>query len=585
MSGTLNTKADFSRDSYLKLIEYEQICHTYKQLTGLAIIGLVTSSILAYLFWELIDKKYVTIFYFISIFTLTLVPLIAVFAFKKYKPTITQFKKWAKLLVFVYFIRSSTWTVACLFLYDFHTVVDHFSLFFTLAVIAVLHVISTSGYKPVFYASIYTLMIPFTVRLVIEFTGESIGFSLLVVFLTLLLILFNKRLHDTFHNSLILSHEKTQLADDLEKANFDKSRFLATASHDLRQPLHAQGLYIAELKHRLNDHETKNIVASLEKSTDVMRTMFDTLLDISKLDAGVIKPVFQHFPISQIFDDITLDFSGLALDKGLSFTIVDSSIIVYSDPILLSRIVRNLVSNAIKYTNKGGVVLGCRRKPDNSVSIEVCDSGIGVSSQEQEVIFQEYSQLDNVELDRNKGLGLGLAIVKRHSKLLDHPINIQSKPGSGSIFSILLTRGEPEKVDVSKKTFSQNHTVDLNNINILVIDDDAAILESMYFLLSEWGCEVETVESEQQAIRLVKDKNFVPDIIIADYNLRGNKNGVQAINAIKSEINENIQAILITGDTSMQRINDAENSGYEVLHKPLAPYQLRSLLSFKLATA
>ncbi|VAW99961.1 Signal transduction histidine kinase [hydrothermal vent metagenome] len=576
---TKDTKQN-NHDKYSKLVEYEQICLTYDQFPKLALLGITAPVILCVLFWNSVDQNYAVALTLISIFPLVLFPLYCGYLFKKAKPKIGEIQNWGKLLSLVYFLRSCIWAAPSVVFFVSNSLANQFTLLFMLSVVAVFNIISTAGYKPVFYSTIIILMLPITIRSLFDFTGFSIAYSVFILVLTLLFILFYRKLNQTFQNSIITGHEKTNLANELEKANLDKSRFLAAASHDLRQPLHAQGLYIAELKKIISDPKASKIITSLENSTNAMRTMFDTLLDISKLDAGVIKPDIQHFKLNTIFNELMLDFSGMALDKDLSFRIVDTAIIIKSDPILLSRIIRNFVLNAIKYTNKGGILLGCRRKNDNSVSIEILDTGIGITPDEQDKIFQEFLQLNNTERDRNKGLGLGLAIVKRLALLLNHPIMLQSQLHQGSNFSIVVPIGNEDKINLFEKTFPTKYNSDLIKLSVLIIDDDTAILEAMKWLLEDWGCTVHTAESEQEAINKIDTISNPPEIIIADYRLRENKTGVEAIKLINNRFKTEIPGIIITGDTSPTRIEEAESSGYKVLHKPLAPDKIRSLLSY-----
>jgi len=571
-------------EKYLALIEFEQIQLTYKQLPALALISISSTTLLSIIFWEFLPHTTLIILYTISLLPLTIFPLICAHYFKKVAPKFKNIKNWDKLLILLYFTRSCTWGLIGIMLYEPYSLANQITLLVLLIGVTLFQIRSISGYKPVFYVSAYPLLLPFMIRLLFEFTITTIAISALAFFMMFIFTLFFRKIHHSFIETSTVGFEKTQLADDLAKANLDKSRFLAAASHDLRQPLHAQGLYIAELKKNVTSIKAKNIVESLEKSTNAMRIMFDTLLDISKLDAGVVKPDIQHFPVRKIFDELHLDFSGIALDKNLDFRVVESDSIVKSDPILLSRIIRNMVTNAIKYTNTGGILLGCRRKA-GLLSIEIWDTGIGISPVEQQNIFQEYLQLNNTERDRNKGLGLGLTIVKRLAKLLNHPITLKSTIQKGSVFSIAVTSGNLNEINYSKSTLSEYFTSDLQNFKILIIDDDSVILEAMQWLLEGWGCIVVCAESAKEAIQRFNNNSFIPDIIIADYRLRNNKTGVEAIQSINTNLIATIPAILITGDTSPSRIEEAQSSGYKILHKPVAPDKLRSLLSYYKNTA
>jgi two-component system, sensor histidine kinase len=258
--------------------------------------------------------------------------------------------------------------------------------------------------------------------------------------------------------------------------------------------------------------------------------------------------------------------------------VMKTAVYVRSDVSLLSRIIRNLLTNAISYTDRGGVVLGCRRSGD-AVRIEVWDSGRGIPSDRHEEIFREFSQLENPERDRRKGLGLGLAIVHRLARLLGHSVELRSEVGKGSVFSITVPRGVAEDcvpIDAPPETTT---AFDLAHALVLVVDDEAAVQDGMAAVLRRWGCDVLTSGSGEEMLAKLAGVGKLPDLIVSDYRLRGAENGIQVVELLRGEFNAEIPALLVTGDTAPDRLRDAEASGLPILHKPVNPARLRTLIA------
>jgi signal transduction histidine kinase/FixJ family two-component response regulator len=369
--------------------------------------------------------------------------------------------------------------------------------------------------------------------------------------------------------------ERTQ---QLELANAAKSRFLAAASHDLRQPLHALGLFIAQLRAEADPEEKDRLLGRIDAAVIAMSELFNALLDISKLDGGILAPNKTDFPVALLLKRIEATFVETAREKGLRLRVVPSNLSVRSDFILLERILLNLVSNAARYTKTGGIVIGCRRR-GAFLRIDVCDSGIGIPDDQQQNIFSEFYQIAGPERSGNhSGLGLGLAIVDRLGRLLDHPIELTSRVGRGSRFSVSvpIVTAPVETVPVRPVETSFNP---LHGKSILVIDDDERICESMQGLLHGWGCRVTTADSGVAALSALADRGEGPDLIVCDYRLANGLSGIVAIEQVRRAIGAEIPAILVTGDTAPERLRDASESGFQLLHKPVPPMTLRALLS------
>ncbi len=442
-----------------------------------------------------------------------------------------------------------------------------------------------SSYIPAYYAYTITSLTPLTIVMgtIDQPFGKVSALALLMLIAVSLAFsfVFNRHLRETFR----LRFENLELVENLraqkqvaEKASEDKSRFLAAASHDLRQPHQALGLFIESLDHLETDREKRSILDKTKQAFQAMSGLLDQLLDISRLDAKTTRPELHSIALQPFLHRITMAHMGAAEQKELELRLRPTPAIVYTDPGMLHRILSNLLTNAIRYTDEGGILLGVRRVGPNW-RILVCDTGRGIPEKDRESIFEEFTQLANPERDREKGLGLGLAIVRRLAALLDSEITLQSNPGRGSCFSILLPAAETSS-PITEETNDVDNTLDLGALEIAIIDDDQIARDSMATLLKVWNCrQVHAFGSVEACIREMEDSSWQPDALIVDYRLREGSTGVDAIKAVCELLDHDIPALIVTGDTAPERIEEAEASGYPLLHKPVDPNQLRDFLS------
>jgi len=378
--------------------------------------------------------------------------------------------------------------------------------------------------------------------------------------------------------ALSMQLQITQAAKDAaEAANRAKSSFLAAASHDLRQPLHALGLFSQALAEQTRDAGGQALVQRITTSVSSLETLFSALLDVSKLDAGVITAHPRDFPIRPLLDRLADECMPEALQRGLSLAVVCGDVNVHSDPVLLERILRNLLANALRYTSAGGVVLGCRRR-GRGFSLEVWDSGAGIAPGEIDRIFEEFYQVDNASRERSRGLGLGLAIVRRLAELMGHAVEVASRPGRGSVFRVMV----PAAGRIGAEIATLDRPSNLVGRKILVIDDDESVREGTAQLLSQWGCCVVAASDADSAQRAC-DAAYPPDAMVVDFGLGRGDDGVAAIAALRARFGRAIPALLVSGESAPTELARIEASGLPLLHKPLPPARLRSILSHLLA--
>jgi signal transduction histidine kinase len=406
----------------------------------------------------------------------------------------------------------------------------------------------------------------------------AISISLFLIFMIQIALVF----HRGNAQNIWLIKRNEKLAENLdikkkEAENFaaSRTRFLASASHDLRQPLQALNFFLSAIYRELNSDKGRELYIKLEKCAEGMNELLSSILDVSKLDAQIVTLNREACSVGSILDNLKQQFQMQADEKGLILLFEPSDQYVYTDPILLQRILSNLISNAINYTNKGNVEVLLSQ--DEYLLIEVRDTGSGLTEIEQEHIFEEFYQLNNPERDKKKGLGLGLSIVKRLCQLMNIPITLNSQKGKGCCFSIKLPLcNAPVLLEEAPKYSLQQY---IENKKILIIDDEITIRESLSELLSQWQCHVIAAESGSEACAMIEQKQFIPDLIIADYRLREDKTGVDAINQVKRLLNqETLAAIIMSGDTEPRRLKEVALSGYKLLHKPVKPAHLRMLI-------
>jgi len=452
-------------------------------------------------------------------------------------------------------------------------------------------VTSLSSFLPAYALFAVPCVGPFIARSFWQWRVEAGGqgptylmLALLSVVFLLVHLAFARNMQRTTVESIRLRFEKLDLVEQLtlekeraEAANLAKSKFLAAASHDLRQPMHAMGLFIDALRSEPHAPKSAKIVDSVTESHQAATGLLDNLLDFSRVDAGVLKPALASFPVQRLLDQLRAEYVVQASAADLQLRVRPCRAHVRSDPVLLARMLGNLVSNAIRYTDEGRVLIGCRRGAGH-LRIEVHDTGIGIPRQEHQAIFREFYQIDDGARQRRKGvgMGLGLAIVSGLAKTLDHPVTVSSTSGKGSSFAVRVPIGDPETAATASPMALTDNLI---GKRILVIDDEPAIRNAVAEVLLRWGCRPVTAASAEDAAEGFAAHGERPDAMVVDYQLERGESGVDAIARLDAVFGTRVPAIIVTGDTRRERLREVSDIGYPLLYKPLAPMRLRAALT------
>jgi signal transduction histidine kinase len=365
-----------------------------------------------------------------------------------------------------------------------------------------------------------------------------------------------------------------------EAANKSKTRFLAAASHDLLQPMNAARLFVSILRQQQKnpDGEKGQLVKRIDRSLTAAEELLSALLDISKLDSGMYEPEPEAIPVPELFEQLRRRFKPLAANRDLQLRVHPSAQHIFSDRNLLYRILQNFLANAIRYTEQGGVLLGCRLRGDE-LKISLWDTGVGIEDSEEKAIFQEFHRLDYAQRLDEKGLGLGLAICDRIAGMLGHQMEVRSRPGRGSCFSITVPLASPQSIaQLASPAVATGEQAKLEDLSVLCVDNEPDILEGMELLLDRWGCSVMLAENQEEASRCMHETG-VPDMVLVDYHLSDQSNGMDVMKHLNESLGRQLPAIFITADRSQKLEEEIRQQGYGLLRKPIRPAALRALIT------
>jgi len=567
-------------------IRAESTHNLYQNSPTVLITGSLIAPFLVYLLWEVIPHT--TLLTWLGLYLgITLARAInSVFYFRRV-PNPEAEGPWLRYYVYGTFISGCVWGSAGVLFFAHGQLEYQALLFCVLGGLGAGSFASHIHHLPAFYAFFVPTLLPVLLRTLAE--GDRLHFIMgtwgtIYIVAMLLLSRNSHRTHiEAIHLNIInhaLLEEVREEHRQAQLANQSKSRFLASASHDLRQPLYALGLFTQRLQNATDLEDARAVAPLIERSFTSLKNLLDALLDVSRLDAGVISVNAQHFALQELFDSLDSQCRPLAEAKGIELHIRPTRAWLNSDPQLLERILRNLIFNAIRYTTQGKVLVGVRRHGAR-LALQVIDSGIGIPPQELPNIFQEFHQLNNPERDREKGLGLGLSIVQRLAALLNSEVQVRSQVGRGSYFTLSLPVGQA----VAATPLTIQPTSRPVDHRILVIDDDRLILHASKSFLTQLGYQVITAEGEEEALAKLRQEGISPDLLITDYRLRENRTGIDAALAIRAYLQHPLPVIIVTGDTDPKRIAEATSHEFHLLHKPISPQLLQSTIGYALSIA
>ena len=516
-----------------------------------------------------------------------------------------RLRRWRHAYVGTVLATGALWGLAVWVFYPQGQGVQRTALLLTVYSFCIAAVPALATRRMAFTGFIALAFVPTIVRVGLDPSGDGWVLSLVFVLIFGVSTMLGRSYQGAFDRVLTLKAEGTQLLAQLqaekgaaeqarreaETANRAKTRFFAAASHDLRQPLHALGLFAEALRQRVGgaDDEVSHLVNSINSSVDALEGLFSELLDITKIDSGAVEPRPEHFTCQAMFTRLKLHFEPTAFEKGLVLHFHGGRHVGHADPVLVERVIRNLLSNAIRYTNDGGVLVTARRRGERLL-LQVWDTGVGIREHEQARIFDEFYQVAEDAPDLNpwqrKGLGLGLAIVQRLARVMDAPLGLRSVSGRGTVFSLQIPLGRAPRVASVEPPRSAGLGLSLGDRRIVIVEDDAAVREGLDVLLRSWGAQVLAFDSgracEVWAAGAATGSGPRPDLLIVDHQLEPGMDGVQVITALRRAFGAGLPAVVVTGSVMHDHEAAAQAADFHLLLKPVVPHKLRAMIGFKL---
>jgi signal transduction histidine kinase/CheY-like chemotaxis protein len=444
-------------------------------------------------------------------------------------------------------------------------------------------------HPPAMIAYPVTTLLPSVLHLLLKGTLEHALLALAIAVGLAAVLMFGRNQAGLIRRAITVGHENADLLAEVraqkeladaarrkaEQASLAKSQFFAAASHDLRQPMQALGLFAASLRETKRDPADARRIDQILSSVDTLESLFDELLDISKLDAGYVKPAPSHFPARVLFERLETAYAPLARRSNLVLSLDHSDAVLHTDAVLLERVLGNLIANALRYTPAGSVRVSCRDAGER-VAIAVADTGVGIPREEHEKVFDEFYQLGNPERDRRKGLGLGLATVKRMTQLLGCRVTLDSAPGRGSVFAVEVPKGDAAQVAPTSGEVSAEDVNALHGKVIAVIDDERDVRDGLAELLGQWRCKPLVAASTAELLHQLGAER--PDAVIADYRLREHQTGVGVARALRERYGAALPVLIMSGDTTQEIFTAVREHRLPLLSKPVRAARLRAAL-------
>jgi two-component system, sensor histidine kinase len=575
----------------------EQIRSVYLQSPATTIGSLVVALVLVSIMWNHVPRGWL-VGWMLVLCAHQALRVYHYLSYRNASPSQQGAARWGKLYVIAVILAGCIWGSAGALMFVPASIAHQAILLVILTGNVAVSMLALSAFAPAVYTFVPLTLLPFIVRSLLQGDGEHVYLAVYAVLVLIIALVFGRNMNRMIRESLTKRFENLELIDQLrrrteelevqtavaeqarreaEKAHSAKMQFFRAANHDLRQPLHALGMFGRALGERIRYPEVHRMVEGMNESIRALENLFNALLDLSKLEAGGIEPHRRHFALRPMLQNVARDFAVEAEGKGVEFRIKTVEAFAYTDSILLERVVRNLVSNAVRYTRTGGVLLACRKRRAE-IAIEVWDTGPGIAEDERERIFEEFYQIGSPARHSTKGIGLGLSIVQRLTQLLGHKLDLASSVGRGTLFRLAVPQGEAVSIAAPAPAQDSDSRDALEGKLVLVIDDEPAILEAMKAMLSGWRCESVLADGSDPALEGVAQAGRYPDLIIADYRLQSHETGVQAAQRIRWELGVQIPTILITASTSSEHLTDAETAGFLIMGKPVLPEDMERLM-------
>jgi signal transduction histidine kinase len=605
LSAQASTAAAGPRNySFQDDVKAELVRYLYRQAPGSQVAILIVGCVLTYVLWDIASRAQL-IGWLLALAAVCALRLVQLSFFFRTDPPKERIGRWALASAAGSTLVGGAWAFACLLFLDAEQPISIITITVILMGICAGSIVNLASYLPSFWSVVGPSMGALIAVLLWHGGPVSNTVALLAAVASIAYFVGARNVNRLLTESLKLSFENVALRREAEEkstlleatlqdlkrrevaldaarrsaeqANAAKTRFLAAASHDLRQPMHALGLLMATLVEQVRNAQNAQLLGQIESAVDAVESMLNSLLDISKLDAGVVQANIGPVDLAALLERLNNDHQPIARLTGNELWVRPTEEVVLSDAAMLQRILANLVSNALRYTSNGRVLVSARARGD-SLRIDVYDTGPGIPPESLEDIFVEFHQLGNPERDRRKGLGLGLAIVKRLASLLGHRIEVRSVVGRGSRFSVILPRSAKPRAVVEQRAVSAAPGAEVQGRRVLVLDDEVSVLNAMRHLLENWGCEVVTVATPEEAEAHVASNAAPVDLLIVDYRLRRHASGIATIARLRKLAGAPIPALVVTGDTAPDRLREAQASGYPLLHKPVTPTRLRAAM-------
>ena len=587
-------------DPHRHLVAAEQLREHYRQIPAMAIAPTLGVCYTAWVLWSAVPQRWLLI----GVAAITSLSALRLLLFRRFFRSSwppADIAPWARLAVLASLLSGCLWGSAAPLLYPAanHGQYDIY-LLVLLTLVPIVPVAALAAYMPAFYVYYLPCMAPFIVTLALQPGRAERLTALLLVMMMAAMLAFARRYSASLTEAIRLRLVLADKSAALEAVVRQKTQLIAAASHDLRQPVHAMGLFVATLQQqpgwqlgapspsplpaaprRDGELDAPRLLAYMDAAVQSLRGMLGNMLDISRLDADIVNPQLAVVPVHDLVHRMADQYALLALDRGLVLRCRTTEAWVRTDPVMLERVLRNLLSNALKFTRRGGIVLAVR-VDNSSVRLQVVDTGIGIAPQDVNRVFEPFVRLAGNDRNASAGLGLGLAIVQRLAALLDHSLQLDTREGRGTRVTLRLAR-VPESALAAMPEAGREETLTAMPPGlVLLIDDDEAVATGTAALLGLWGHQVLVCASETQALARLAELGSplpVPDLLLADLHLAGGTSGLQAVRQICRQFGRAVPVVLVTGDTAAASLRQAVEAGILMLHKPVDPLRLRAAMA------